>query len=179
MRVKPQSGTWFFVKQKKPDRAKTRASRKNQGASEFVQARDKNDPTEDESHIHARAHDVTTSASNTKSQTSSTKSSGPSVETEKLAVTIYLASRQFKSTIIQEFLQQRLCEILDPDIFDKAQSVIIEAKLRGEKGEWDLDRVHEWLNKQLSHDNRVLLTEIDNLIGKVLEASVGALVSYA
>ncbi len=227
MPVKLQNGTFFFVPKK------TRASKKNQGASESVRKRDKNDPAKDESHIHARTHDMTTGASNTKSRAYSTKpgasyihptessmpcvetkaspietnaspietkacftepkpppteseapstspieSSMPCVETKKLVVTIYFASREFKIDMIEGLLQRRACETSDPDIFSKANSVIIEAELY-EEGGWHLDRVDEWLNKQMSYKDLLSLTKIDDWIKQGLQESVNALVLYA
>lgn len=78
-----------------------------------------------------------------KSRASSTESSGPSRETETLAVAIYLASRPFKSSTIQEYMDQRLCGISDPDNNDKAFSVAIEADLHDGMGKQDVDRVNE------------------------------------
>ena len=97
-------GTWFWVNQKSIDRAKKRASKKNQSASESVREEDENDPVKDESHIHARAYDMTTSASNTKPKVSSTDSESSSIHTTESSmqcVETEVASTEIKASAIE------------------------------------------------------------------------------
>lgn len=109
----------------------------------------------------------TVRTSKPKSQASSTETSMPSVETVTITVAVYLASRRFESSMIQKFTQQRVDEIIDDDIWHKADSIINEANLRDGAGKWRLDRVNDWVHKQLWYDTRVLSSEIDALMDKV------------
>ena len=97
-------GTWFWVHQKVMDSAKKRASKKNQSASESVREEDENDRTKAESHIHARAYDMTTSASNTKPKIFSTDSEASSIhstESSRQSVETEAASTESKASAIE------------------------------------------------------------------------------
>ena len=97
-------GTVYWVPQKVMDRAKKRASKKNQFASESVREEDENDRTKAESHIHARAYDMTTSASNTRPKASSTDSEVSSIhstESSMQSVETQAASTEINASAIE------------------------------------------------------------------------------